>query len=244
MSGYHSGLISTLQSSTGAINTRLTSVEGVTGSFALKSQTGAFLTTGAADSRYALQSNTGSFVTTSQTGAFASSSYVNQYVEYLYVDAGAMLTGVSGATAGTTTIGVSGLAYDSFDFDSTTVEYTNFKVALPSWNLSPIKAKFQWSSTVAGTATWSIRAQAINNGSSLNNTWGTVQQVSGTLSPASGLNITAATPSITIGGTPSSGALVVFHVYRDPNHGSDTLAADAQLLGVALQYTGVRTSAW
>jgi hypothetical protein len=44
----------------------------VTGNVVRPSDTGAFLTTGAADNRYALQSATGSFVTTSQTGQFVS----------------------------------------------------------------------------------------------------------------------------------------------------------------------------
>ena len=42
----------------------------ITGSVVRPSETGAFLTTGAADSRYALQSETGNFVTNTQTGSF------------------------------------------------------------------------------------------------------------------------------------------------------------------------------
>lgn len=52
ISGYQSGLISSLQTATGVLDTRLITVEGVTGSFALAVNTGAFLTTGAGDVRY------------------------------------------------------------------------------------------------------------------------------------------------------------------------------------------------
>lgn len=52
ISGYQSGLISSLQSATGVLDARLITVEGVTGSFALAANTGAFLTTGAGDVRY------------------------------------------------------------------------------------------------------------------------------------------------------------------------------------------------
>jgi hypothetical protein len=54
--------------------------EFVTGSVVRPSQTGAFLTTGAADGRYALQSATGSFITTSQTGQFVSTGATGNFV--------------------------------------------------------------------------------------------------------------------------------------------------------------------
>jgi hypothetical protein len=53
---------------------------GATGSFVVSSQTGALLTTGAADGRYALQSATGAFITTGQTGAFAASALTGAFL--------------------------------------------------------------------------------------------------------------------------------------------------------------------
>lgn len=53
---------------------------GATGSFVTSSSTGAFLTTGAADGRYALQSATGSFITTGQTGQFVSTGATGIFV--------------------------------------------------------------------------------------------------------------------------------------------------------------------
>jgi hypothetical protein len=53
---------------------------GSTGSFVTSSSTGAFLTTGAADNRYALQSATGSFVTTGQTGNFVINSQTGVFL--------------------------------------------------------------------------------------------------------------------------------------------------------------------
>jgi hypothetical protein len=52
----------------------------VTGNVVRPSDTGAFLTTGAADGRYALQSATGSFITTSQTGQFVSTGSTGIFV--------------------------------------------------------------------------------------------------------------------------------------------------------------------
>jgi hypothetical protein len=52
----------------------------VTGSVVRPSQTGVFLTTGAADGRYALQTATGNFVTTAQTGQFLVSSQTGTFL--------------------------------------------------------------------------------------------------------------------------------------------------------------------
>lgn len=51
-----------------------------TGQFVGDGETGAFLTTGAADNRYALQSSTGSFVTSGQTGDFVASSSTGAFL--------------------------------------------------------------------------------------------------------------------------------------------------------------------
>jgi hypothetical protein len=51
-----------------------------TGQFVGDGETGAFLTTGAADNRYALQSSTGSFVTSGQTGNFVTSSSTGAFL--------------------------------------------------------------------------------------------------------------------------------------------------------------------
>lgn len=65
----------------GSLQTQITNLSNSTGSYATgsvvrPSDTGAFLTTGAADGRYALRSATGVFITTGQTGVFASQAYV------------------------------------------------------------------------------------------------------------------------------------------------------------------------
>jgi hypothetical protein len=43
--------------------------------------------------------------------------------------------------------------------------------------------------------------------------------------------------AITISGAISAGDLCIFQVYRDAANGSDTLAVDARLHGIALIYT-------
>jgi len=74
VSGYLQQQVNNLNNATG---------EYVTGSVVRPNETGAFLTTGTADNRYALKSATGNFITTSQTGVFASQTYVNNASGYL-----------------------------------------------------------------------------------------------------------------------------------------------------------------
>lgn len=81
--------LSNLETATGSLDVRVSAIESVSGDFVLDSNTGAFLTTGAGDSRYypissnpsgyitgvdlsdyALSSETGSFLTIEETGSF------------------------------------------------------------------------------------------------------------------------------------------------------------------------------
>ena len=47
----------------------------------------------------------------------------------------------------------------------------------------------------------------------------------------------AETAPVTLGGTPADGDLIVFQISRNAGDGADTLAADAQLIGVRLFYS-------
>ena len=49
------------------------------------------------------------------------------------------------------------------------------------------------------------------------------------------VHVSAATPAITLGGTPVAGNLCTFKVYRDV--ANDNLAGDARLLAVKLTFT-------
>jgi len=58
------------------------------------------------------------------------------------------------------------------------------------------------------------------------------------------LHITAATPALTIGGTPALGDLCIFEVYRNTD-GTDDMAEDGWLFGCEIQYKVDQTvSAW
>ena len=134
--------------------------------------------------------------------------------------------------------------YDVLEFDQAIIEYAQVAVVMPSnWNAGTVTAKIHWT---AGTATgtppavvWAISGRAYADASVIDAATGTAVSVTDTLSGANELAITAATGAMTLAGTPAAGQLVVFQVYRDASNVSDTLTADARLVGVEISYTSV-----
>lgn len=132
--------------------------------------------------------------------------------------------------------------YYSLDFDQTTQEFAHASVPMPAdWDGGTITAVFHW--TRAGTSTngvvWALEGRSYGDGEAIDQAYGTAQQVADSPTAATTLQvyISAATPAITLGGTPAAGEFVHFRVKRVPADGSDTLAADAMLLAVVITYT-------
>jgi len=91
---------------------------------------------------------------------------------------------------------------------------------------------------------WNLPARAVavllleGDEETLDQAWGTLQQVADAhTATALQTQISAATPAITVSGTPAVGELVLFRVGRLPADGSDTLGVDAMLIGVMIGYT-------
>jgi len=223
--------------------------------------TGAFLTTGAADNRYALQSTTGNFITSSQTGQFVATGSTgnfvttnqtgsfltasSQYVQEIYIDAAAMLTGISGATPTGVSILDSGIAYDCYSFDSATTGFTQFKFMVDDYNLGAMKAKFHWTApgTLTGNVVWGIQSQGVTDTEFLNSAFVGGSEVTDAFSTGTGF-FTSAAATFTPSGTLETGDLLFFRIYRSVANANDDLGANAYLLGVSIQYTGNRINTW
>jgi len=168
----------------------------------------------------------------------------------LYIDAGAMVAcSTNGAATGTyTPTGSDNMTVDVYDFDSSTSEGVQFKVAMPDeWNGGTVKVKFFWTAASgSGGVVWALKGGAFSDDDAFGAGLGTAQQVADTLLATGDNHVTSATPAITIGGTPALGDIILFDIHRLPADGSDTLAADARLLGVSIQYLESTTepSAW
>jgi hypothetical protein len=160
--------------------------------------------------------------------------------EYIYVDSGAMAPfATAGATAATTTLATTGFPSDEYAFDASTDEKVAFKMAMPdNWNGTTLTAKFLWRSTATtGNCVWTISARFARDGDNPDTTFGTaVSLTDGTAGTANYQNISAASGTITPSGTNAAGAMVYFILTRDADNGSDTLAVDALLQGVQINW--------
>lgn len=76
--------------------------------------------------------------------------------------------------------------------------------------------------------------------------WGNAQEAIDYATGATTFQITSATNTISPSGSTNSNSLMLFRAYRNVNSVSDTLAVDASLLGVRLQYmmNGGLSASW
>ena len=130
----------------------------------------------------------------------------------------------------------------TLDFDTTTQEHAEGGLAMPSdWNAGTITAQFYWTAT--GTSTnnvqWALQAVALGDLETIDATDFGTQQVASDAHSATALQmqISGATPAITVAGTPAAGDYVAFRVFRDV--ANDNLAVDALLIGVMITYTRI-----
>jgi hypothetical protein len=125
-------------------------------------------------------------------------------------------------------------------FPDTTQLFANWAMPMPSdYNGGTITAVFYW---VAGSAStnsveWGLAARAFADSDALDQAFGTAQEVTDANQANDDVNISAATPAITIGGTPAAGNYVHFRAYRNPADANDNLAATAELLSIRITYT-------
>ncbi len=144
----------------------------------------------------------------------------------------------NGPAVGTSETATNKVMIETLDFDQSTAEYAQIRFLMPKrWNEGTVTAQFYWTATTTGNVVWACQAVALSDDDVLDTAFGTVQTVTDGVTAANDLMISAATSAITIAGTPAAGDMVVFQFYRDASNGSDTLAADAKLLGVKLFIT-------
>lgn len=174
------------------------------------------------------------------SGTLATARYTRTGVlRTLYVNAGAMIPRTTaGAAAGTVELGTNDIMQDSMDFDSATEEGVGFWATLPSsWNAGTVTAKFHWTAASStGTVEWDIAARGFADDDAMDQALGTEQTAGAdTLLAVGDMHVSPTTPALTVGGSPAANRPIYFQVTRDV--AVDTLAADAKLLGVTIEFT-------
>ena len=149
---------------------------------------------------------------------------------------------VDGAAPNSFETATSNVTIRTLDFDATTQEFAQFTIQMPkAWDEGTLTAQTAWSHTTTATnfgVAWAIQAYAFADGDTLDPAgWGTEVVFTDTGGTANTLYITANSTPFTVGGTPGPEEVVVFRIKRVPANASDTLAVDARLHGVKIQYT-------
>ena len=191
----------------------------------------------------------GAFTTVTATGAIHSVNY-----KTIYIPAISMAPRqTNGPSVGTYEYATNDVNSDYLAFDTTTEEYADLEMTMPEeWDRSTIKVKFYWSSATGSTANdtveWQIAGQAKSDSDALDVAYGDAGEViSDVLLADNGgdLQITSATPAVTVGGSPALGDLIHFTISRNVA-GTDDMAEDAWLFGVLIQYATSTTAvaAW
>lgn len=122
-------------------------------------------------------------------------------------------------------------------FDQSTTERAYWWYTMPpSWDGGTITARFKTFNINGGSNTYvfSLAALACNDGDLISGSLGTAQQVTITPAAAYAVRMSAATPAITIGGSPAAGSSVLFVASRLPLDGNDNYGSKAYLAGVEI----------
>jgi len=170
----------------------------------------------------------------------------------IFIPASAMVsTATNGAAYAENEYATNDINMGYLAFDGAIEEYAEFQFPMPEdWDKGTIKAKFFWSSatgsTTADTVEWELAAGALSNDDAIDAALGTSQVISDALlaDNRTDLQVSAATPAVTVGGTPALGDLVHFKVSRNVA-GTDDMTEDAWLFGVWIQYlANTSVAAW
>lgn len=127
-------------------------------------------------------------------------------------------------------------------FDASTDEYAQWTTVMPSdWDYAgSLTAVFYWTcagGAAAQTVEWNIQALSLGDDDAIDQAWGGLQAVSDTWLANDDLHISAATASITPGGTPAASELVQWRVHRDVS--DDDLTGDARLIAVRITFARI-----
>lgn len=126
------------------------------------------------------------------------------------------------------------------DFDSTLAESAFWEFPMPdNYDGGTITAKFYWTASTTGTpgVVFGIKGRAFADDEAIDQAYGTEVETADTFIASGDVHVSPESSAITLGGTPAGGELVQIKVTRKVAHGSDTLAADARLIAVKLEYT-------
>lgn len=141
--------------------------------------------------------------------------------------------------SGTQTTNAPKVSYVTWLFDAATDEHLMFPFIIPGDYASGGTVRLKWSAKgTSGNAVWKAAVAQVTDGTtdldSGNTLFDTVATSSADAAPGT-VGITKES-TITLAGSYTAGRLAVLMIGRDADNGSDTLAADAVLIGATFEY--------
>lgn len=158
----------------------------------------------------------------------------------IWVPASAMTPRVTNGPAyATTELATNDVMVNTLDFDQTTEEGAGFMIAMPpSWNEGTVTFTPYWTAASgSGGVVWGLAAYAFSDDDAMDTAVSGQQTSTDTLILANDLHRGPESSAITIGGTPAEGDTVYFEITREVGNASDTLSADARLIGIHVTLT-------
>ena len=179
---------------------------------------------------------------TNAGGCTVTGEVVDTHYDTIYIPAASMSpTSTSGAVLGSYEYPTNDIQSDYLGFNGATEQFATFMTPMPEgWDRSTVKVKFYWSSATGSTAgdtvEWKIAGGALSDSDAIDAALGTAQMISDILLADNGtdLQVSGATPALTVGGTPALGDMLVWKVSRNVG-GDDAMTEDAHLFGVLIQ---------
>lgn len=166
--------------------------------------------------------------------------YIGIGKQTVWVPAAAMTSRTTnGAASGTTESTTNKVMNKVLDFDTTTQEFAQFTIAFPkNWNEGTVTFIPYWTAASgSGGVVFGLAGVAVSNDDVIDAAFGTAQTSTDTLIATTDVHVGPESSAITIAGTPAEGDIVYFQINRTVADASDTLAADARLIGIKLIYT-------
>jgi hypothetical protein len=161
----------------------------------------------------------------------------------IFIPATAMVPTTTAGCADLTAVEISSSQPEVFsvDCDPSTDEKAQFQWVPPKgWDNGTITYALYWShaSTTTNFATvWGLECLAVSNDDTIGASYGTAVTVTDTGGTTNDLYVAPTSSAVTVGGTPQDADEVFCRAYRDADNGSDNLAIDARLMGIAIFYT-------
>lgn len=170
---------------------------------------------------------------------------IGQGKHTIFLQAGSFVARqTNGAALGIVELATNDIMLPTYDFDQTTEEGIGAWVDMPkSWDGGTVTFRPVWT-TAGGTGgvVWSLAGRAYADDDAIDQALGTAQTSTDTRLANNDMHIGPESSAITIGGSPASDRPVYFEVRRVVGNGSDTLTADAKLIGIKIGYTVAATT--